>query len=105
MVHRFRGAASAILTLILVLGLASPAGAGTALGRDHGDMESSVPVVFDVVVLRPLGLAMMALGTVFYAAPVLPLTLITRPTDVGKPFRLLVITPAKFTFVDPLGQH
>jgi hypothetical protein len=105
--HPLRRIACAMLTLALALSLATPAAAGTSLG--HGDdgetREKSVPIVFDVLVLRPLGLAMTALGAVVYAFPVAPLTLVTRPTDIGKPFRLMVAAPARYTFVDPLGQH
>ncbi len=103
--HRFRSVASAILTLVLVLSLASPAAAGTALGRDAGDLEGSVPVVLDVLLLRPLGLVMTFAGAAVYAFPVVPMTAITRPSDLGKPFKLLVAAPAKYTFMDPLGQH
>lgn len=103
--HRLRGIASAILILALVFSLASPAAAATALGTDDGDLEKSVPVVLDVILLRPLGLAMTIAGVVFYAVPVAPLTALTRPSDLGKPFKLLVATPARYTFADPLGQH
>jgi hypothetical protein len=95
---------TAILTLVLALGLALPA-AADGLGRDNGDQEKAVPVVFDVLLLRPIGLMMTVAGTVFYAVPVAPLTLMTRPSDIAKPFKLLVGAPARFTFVDPLGQH
>ena len=95
---------SAILTVILSLALAIPA-ASEGLTRDDGDMEHAVPVVIDALILRPAGLMMTALGTVFYAFPVAPIVAITRPSDLGKPFKTLVATPARFTFVDPLGQH
>lgn len=103
--HLFRGIASAVLTLMLVLSLASPAVAASALGRDEGDIQHKVPVVFDVVFLRPMGLMMTVLGAVTYAIPVAPLTLMTRPSDIAKPFKLMVAAPARYTFVDPLGQH
>jgi hypothetical protein len=104
--HLLRRIACAMLTLALALSLASPAAAASSLGdSDDRATEKSVPIVFDVLVLRPLGLAMTALGAVVYAFPVAPLTAITRPTDIAKPFKLLVATPARYTFVDPLGQH
>ena len=103
--HSLRGIARTILALALVISLASPVAAATSLGQDSGDVEQSVPIVFDALVLRPLGLAMTILGTVFYAVPIAPLTAITRPSDLGKPFKLLVGAPARFTFADPLGQH
>jgi hypothetical protein len=100
-----RGIARAILALALIIGLASPAVAATSLGRDDGDVEQSVPAVFDALLLRPIGLAMTIMGTVFYAVPVAPITAITRPSDLDKPFKLLVAAPARYTFADPLGQH
>jgi hypothetical protein len=30
---------------------------------------------------------------------------VTRPTDMYKPWNALVVGPARFTFVDPLGFH
>ena len=103
--HSLRGIARAILALALVVSLASPAAAASSLGKDSGDVEQSVPIVFDALLLRPIGLALTILGTVFYAVPVAPITAITRPSDLGKPFKLLVVTPARYTFADPLGQH
>ena len=103
--HRFRGIVSAMLTLALVLCLASPAAATSALGRDIADGETAVPVVFDAIVLRPLGLMMTLVGTMVYAFPVAPITALTRPTDLAKPFKLLVVAPLRYTFMDPLGQH
>ena len=88
----------------MLVSLAAPAGANS-LSRDDGDVESSVPVVFDLLLLRPLGLVMTALGTVVYVVPVMPLTLITRPTEIAKPLGPLVATPARYTFRDPLGTH
>ena len=96
---------SAFLTLVMALALAAPAAATSALSRDEGDAGVSVPLVIDAIVLRPLGLAMTVMGAAFYAFPVVPLTAITRPSDLGKPFKVLVATPGRFTFVDPLGQH
>lgn len=96
---------SAVLTLVLALSFAAPAAATSALSRDNGDLENSVPVVVDALLLRPMGLAMTILGAVVYAFPVAPLTAITRPSDIGKPFKMLVGVPGRYTFVDPLGQH
>lgn len=93
-----------ILLLTIILGLALPASANT-LSRDNGDIQNRVPILVDVMLLRPLGLVTTALGAVIYAFPVAPITAITRPGDLMKPFGPLVATPGKFTFSDPLGQH
>jgi hypothetical protein len=99
---RFRSLVSALAIVGLVASLASPAG---AFQRDDGDAESSVPVVFDVVVLRPMGLLMTMGGVVLYLFPVAPITALTRPTDITKPLGPLVAAPGRYTFVDPLGMH
>lgn len=93
------------LALTLILSLVSPAGASVLDRDDDSDMVTSVPVVIDALVLRPMGLAMTAVGLVVYAFPVAPMVLLTRPGDVWKPFGPLVAKPGKFTFADPLGQH
>ena len=98
---RFRGLVAALAIGALVLGLASPA----AAARDDGDNLSSVPIILDVLILRPLGLVMTAVGVAVYVFPVAPLTAITRPSDLGKPLGPLVAAPGRFTFGDPLGQH
>ena len=103
--HRlFRALASATLIVTLIVSLASPV-AAVGLGEDNGDHPNSVPVVVDVLILRPLGLLGTALGLALYAFPVAPITAITRPGDLGKPFGPLVMRPVRYTFMDPLGQH
>ena len=54
--------------------------------------------------LRPIGLPMTGLGMAI-APLAMGVTLLTRPSDIFKPFKILVVKPARFTFVDPLGQH
>jgi hypothetical protein len=34
-----------------------------------------------------------------------PITLITRPHEIGTPFKELVVRPAKYVWADPIGQH
>jgi hypothetical protein len=46
-----------------------------------------------------------ALGSVLFAFPVAPIVALTRPADLRKPLDFLVLRPARFTFVDPLGHH
>jgi hypothetical protein len=54
----------------------------------------------DVFILRPVGLAATVLGSVAFVVS-LPFTLPTRSVD--KAAQRLVVDPAKFTFVRPLG--
>ena len=99
---RFRSLIAAVLTGAVILAAATPA---AAFDRETNDLNNSVPMLFDILVMRPLGLVMTITGAAIYAFPVAPLTLLTRPSDVGKPLGLLVATPGRFTFVDPIGQH
>jgi hypothetical protein len=87
----------------LALSLTQPAFAASSM--DMGDEPSVVPMIFDVVVMRPLGLVATAVGTAFYVFPVVPIMAITRPTDVFKPIKPLVGYPVQFTFLDPIGMH
>ncbi len=93
---------AAALAIGALLGAAPAAAQSSSL--KNADREASVPVVFDVVALRPVGLMMTGLGTAAYAI-FAPFMLVTRPTDMGKPFSALVVKPARYTFVDPLGLH
>jgi hypothetical protein len=105
MFSRLRSFVAALTIAALLTAYSGPALAGALQDDDMDDMSSSVPVVVDVLVLRPLGLLMTAGGILFYAFPVLPLTAITRPTQIFKPLGPLVADPARFTFSDPLGHH
>lgn len=95
---------AAIALAALVLSLAAPA-AASAFFKDEGDRNTAVPLLVDVLLLRPTGLALTALGTLFYAFPVAPIMAITRPTDIMEPAGPLIMRPARFTFRDPIGQH
>ena len=99
---RFRKLTAAVLTGALLLLAAAPA---AAYDQETTELRHSVPMLFDILVLRPIGLVMTLAGAAVYVFPVAPLTLMTRPADIGKPLGLLVATPARFTFVDPIGQH
>ena len=90
------------LTGALVLTSAPPA---MAFDQETSDLNHSVPVVFDILVMRPIGLVLTVAGLALYAMPVAPVMLLTRPSDVAKPLGPLVAAPGRFTFVDPIGQH
>ena len=103
---RIRSFVAALTIAALLGGSAAPAFAeGFGTHDETTAYASSVPVVFDILLLRPIGLLMTAGGLVLYAFPVLPITALTRPTQVWKPLGPLVAAPARFTFSDPLGQH
>ena len=95
----FQGTAAALLVVALIL---APAGAAMASAEEFED-RGNVNVLFDAVVLRPLGLMMTAVGSLIVVFPVAPIVALTRPTDLRKPLEALVLRPARYTFVDPLG--
>ncbi len=66
--------------------------------------ERETPVLLDAFILRPLGLVLTGLGMVAFV-PAAAFVGLTRPTDIGKPFKLLVANPFRYTFLDPLGEH
>jgi hypothetical protein len=107
MLARIRSFVAALTITALVIGSAAPSLASSFDLDDANDdgVPGQVPVVLDVLVLRPLGLAMTGAGLLIYAFPVLPITAITRPTQIFKPLGPLVAAPARYTFSDPLGQH
>jgi hypothetical protein len=95
---------AALMATALMLG-----SAGSAFGTTFDDpgleaTKKDTPVLLDAFILRPVGLALTAIGTVVYV-PAAAVVGLTRPTDIGKPFQQLVAAPFRYTFLDPLGQH
>ena len=88
-------------TLMFSTTFASTATAETTV--DLGD-ASFAPIAVDVLVLRPVGLVSLLVDTMLFAIAE-PIVLITRPHEIGKPFKQLVIRPVKYIWADPLGGH
>lgn len=99
---RIRALVAALAIAALIFSMASPAAAFT---RDDRVQPNRVPMVIDVLLLRPVGLVLTMTGVGFYIFPVAPFTLLVRPVDVFKPLGPLVVKPGKFTFGDPIGYH
>ena len=91
----------ALLAAALLAAHASPAFAARQVGEIQYEPAS---IGMDMVILRPMGLVATAVGAVF-AVPATFFTLITHPTQVGKPIDFFVMRPARYTFVDPIGSH
>jgi hypothetical protein len=104
MSRSIRSLVAVSLMSALLLSSAAPALADTMSSAGNSEEAHSVPVVFDVMFLRPIGMVVTALGAVSFCA-VAPILAITRPTDMGGPFRALVMAPAHYTWVDPIGTH
>jgi len=95
---------AALVATALLIG---PVGSAAAATFDDEGLEASkkdTPVLLDAFILRPVGLALTAVGTALFV-PAAAVVGATRPTDVGKPFQMLVANPFRYTFMDPLGQH
>jgi hypothetical protein len=101
-----RGFVSALAVAALVSFAATPAVAGsiTSTGYTPEHDADPAPAMFDAAVMRPIGFVMLVAGTALMV-PIGAFTLITRPTDIDKPFNALMREPAEFVFVDPVGTH
>lgn len=81
-----------MLTLIIVL-TSSMAFAATD--------TSAASVITDMILLRPVGVASLGVGTAMYIVA-LPFALITR--SHATTFKVLVKEPFEFVFVRPVGE-
>ena len=87
-------------TLMFQAAFASTATANTVT---QGDAANASPVV-DVILLRPAGFVSLVVGSGLFLVTA-PIVLVTRPHEIDKPFKQLVVRPAKYVWVDPLGGH
>ena len=106
--HTLRRVVAALCAAALIV--AGSAGAGFA-AETADSFEASLPAenatspaVLDVLILRPLGIGMLAVGTAL-AVPATVLTAITRPKEIYKPIQTLIVAPARYVWVDPIGKH
>lgn len=87
-----------VSVLIMLLSVSS-----SALSADQTtNPPSAEEIVLDAILIRPLGIASIAAGTVFFVAA-LPFTIPSR--SVGIAARRLVAEPFKFTFTRPMGER
>ena len=96
--RRFLAATCA--ALLLSTCFSASAIAGTRAQAD----SSNAPAAVDAMILRPVGVVSLVLGTAIFVV-VSPVVLITRPQDIGTPFKQLVGRPAKYLWMDPIGGH
>ena len=89
---------AALAACLLLLASAAPAAAYSS--EEH----ANTPIVFDAVVVRPIGFATFLFGCGLFVAS-LPLIAVTIPQDIDKPFATLVKRPASFVWQDELGGH
>jgi hypothetical protein len=101
MSNRIRRSVAAVTAALLLSTVATtPSFAQT---RAQGDAANASPVL-DVMLLRPVGFISLVVGVGLMAA-LTPIVLITRPHEINKPFEQLVVKPARFLWVDPIGGH
>lgn len=89
-----------LLTVISLAVVPFGAGARTQGLEEEGDLAAGKMIV-DVLLVRPLGLVATVVGTALFVAS-FPFSLMGR--NVKAAARKMVIEPAKFTFVRPLGD-
>jgi hypothetical protein len=87
-----------MISVLLMAPLASTALAGEFFEKDD---PSGGMMIFDFVVVRPVGIVATAVGSVFYVVS-LPFSLLGQnPGEAGV---ALVKEPAAYTFTRPLGE-
>jgi hypothetical protein len=94
---------SAVLIAVALL-LVQVAPVAAATGQEL-ENRGRTNLVADALILRPLGLAMIGVGSVVWAVGVAPFVAITRPTELGESMDYLIMRPVRYTFADPLGHH
>ena len=92
----------ALIVAVLFLGATSLAHAAedTYMARERGDVSAEALIV-DGLVLKPAGVLATLAGTMAFVIT-LPFSIPTRSVD--KAAQKLIVDPARYTFVRPLGQ-
>lgn len=96
-----RGLMAGLVVATLISAHAVPAAAAAQDFENRGQVN----VLFDALILRPMGVAATVIGGALFAVPVAPIVAMTRPQELGKPLDFLVMRPIRYTFQDPLGHH
>ncbi len=97
-----RNAGRLFLGLLLAAVLALPVQV-QAISYEDDLEDCSYPMMFDLVIMRPISLGTLVLGTVLLV-PLTPWTAVTSPGRLDDVFDALVGRPARFTFGRPLGE-
>lgn len=100
---RKRSLVVVLAATLLLMWLASPA---LAAERKYqyvsGEDRNAVAMGFDLILLRPLGAVATVLGTAIFIVSI-PFSALGGNT--GEAAQALVVAPAKYTFVRPLGAE
>jgi hypothetical protein len=92
-----------ILGVALLAGLLAAPIPASATSYEDAMTECNYPEIFDLLFMRPVGLAALVIGTVLFV-PAAPLTLLTTPADIGTVGGALIGNPVRFTFGRRLGE-
>lgn len=96
-----RNVSKFLATVFAAALLASPA----AAGPQFTDVEGShAGPMFDVLVMRPIGLIGLGVGALLWL-PAAAMTAAVQPSEVSKPTELLLKKPYHYVFDDPIGTH
>lgn len=101
MSNRFRQIMAVMVAALMFTAVCSTTAA--AQTRSQAD-AANAPASVDVLLLRPVGFISLVVGTGLFLVSA-PVILITRPHEIGTPFKELVVRPAKYIWADPLGGH
>jgi len=94
-----------LLAALAVVGLLAVPATTAFAGSNIGTLENEKsPPMVDLLLMRPLGLAMLVVSGVFWV-PTQAFTMMVRWEDRQKPIDYMLKGPAQFVFVDPLGEH
>ena len=97
-----RGFIVVLIAAMLVVSAGSAAfGKDTRKDLIRNDATDPAVMVVDFAAARPVGFAALVTGTVFFTAS-LPFSLIGGNT--GEAFEAMVKSPARYTFLRPLGS-
>lgn len=90
-----------VVLLVIAFATVSFATTGFAQAAMEGSNITTEEMVVDAVLVRPLGLVAIVLGAGIFVIS-LPFSLLGK--NVGEAGSKLVVAPAEFTFVRPLGD-
>jgi hypothetical protein len=95
---------AASLALAAFLGMTpGAAGAAGAVGSEDTFQSCDYPKIFDLIVLRPVSLVALTIGTGLYLG-IAPFAYVTVKRDFRHVTEDLVYKPARFTFKRRLGE-
>lgn len=95
----------AVIKLLAATTIAALLAVPASAGQQFSNVEASnASEMFDVLVMRPVGLIGLAFGAVLWV-PAAAITVAVQPTEIKKPTERLIMRPYRYVFQDPIGSH